>query len=180
MKYEITWKWNEFSKVLHLKEVNSNEESKPSRIYVLFTDKPAQKEVVDVTNNSYNGISSSIGIKNVLYVGMASYERKKEELKGYPVRIGERILSQGHSAVFDIFLNEPGPIYLGIVEIKEPYFSINSHIENIETFLIHRLRPRYNKKNERGNFPLEKISINSKIHNSCSETLFTEFMIFED
>lgn len=180
MKYEITWKWNEFSKALHLKEVNSNEESKPNRIYVLFTDKSALQNIVDVENKPYKGINSNMGINNVLYVGMASYERNKEELKGFPVRIGERILSQGHSAVFDIFLNEPGPIFLGIVEINEPYFTFNSHIENIEAYLIHRLGPRYNKKNEKGNIPLEKISLKSKIHDGYLETFFTGFMTFED
>lgn len=180
MNYEIKWIWKEFSKALHLKEVNSNEESKPNRIYVLFTDKQAQKEVVDVTNKPYDGIDSSVGINNVLYVGMVSYERQKEELKGYPMRIAERILSQGHTAVFDIFYNEPGPIYLGIVEINEPYFTINNHIKNVEAYLINRLGPRYNKKNETGNIPHNKVSVKSKIHTNYPKTLFTEFMQFED
>ena len=179
MNYEITWKWDEFSKALHFEEATKHIISRPYRIYAFFTDKNAVEKVNNIVGDPIKGIPSKTGGKNVLYVGMVKYQRKEELIK-FPMRIGERILFQGHKNLFTMFEYEPGPIYLGIVGINEPYYAENKHISNIEGYLIERLGPRYNLKIEKTIMYEENISIKSIIHNDSQKTLFSDFMEFED
>lgn len=178
MQYEIEWKWEEFGKALHFEEVTKHGKSSQYRIYVFFTDQPAQETVYDIGGTPIPGVTSLADVSNVLYVGMIKYSRK-EELKEFPMRIGERILAQGHPKLFSMFEYEPNTIYLAAIKINDPHYKSDEHIGNIEGYLIERLGPRYNGKRENTSIIDENTPLISKISHDSRKTEFTSFMEFE-